>query len=99
MSKQASASTQRSLQTAIKGAKPQSYWQLKRQIMANIQRAIEDDMGNEDRMCVHCGCTDSHACPGGCSWVIEHKATMTGVCSNCLGEEQAILERVLSKRK
>jgi hypothetical protein len=36
-----------------------------------------------DRTCVHCGCTDSHACPGGCSWVEKHKATPTGVCSNC----------------
>jgi hypothetical protein len=36
-----------------------------------------------ERTCVHCGCTDSHACPGGCSWVVLHKHTPTGVCSNC----------------
>jgi hypothetical protein len=36
-----------------------------------------------DRTCVHCGCTDSRACPGGCAWAIKHKATPTGVCSNC----------------
>jgi hypothetical protein len=36
-----------------------------------------------DRTCVHCGCTDSRACPGGCSWVVKHKLTNTGVCSSC----------------
>lgn len=38
-----------------------------------------------ERQCVQCGCTDSKACPGGCSWVEEHPATPTGVCSTCAG--------------
>lgn len=36
-----------------------------------------------ERMCIECGCTDFKACPGGCSWVVLHKATPTGICSNC----------------
>jgi len=39
--------------------------------------------GQYERTCVHCGCTDSNACLGGCSWVEIHKATPTGVCSTC----------------
>lgn len=38
----------------------------------------------KDRTCAECGCTDSHACKGGCSWVVIHKATPTGVCSHCV---------------
>ncbi len=41
-----------------------------------------------ERTCVICGCTDSKACAGGCSWVVIHPATATGVCSNC--DEQAL---------
>jgi len=33
--------------------------------------------------CVYCGCTDSKACPGGCTWVELHQHTPTGVCSGC----------------
>lgn len=39
----------------------------------------------QERTCVQCGCTDSRACKDGCSWVIKHKFTMTGVCTNCAG--------------
>lgn len=28
--------------------------------------------------CKYCGCTDGHACTGGCSWVLPN------VCSNCV---------------
>ena len=45
-----------------------------------------------DRTCVHCGCTDSHACAGGCSWVILHKATHTGVCSACVPAEIELVD-------
>lgn len=34
--------------------------------------------------CVGCGCTDSHACPHGCSWLAVNRSDGTGVCSNCL---------------
>ena len=40
-------------------------------------------VNNPARTCVHCGCTDDRACPGGCSWTVLHKATNTGVCSQC----------------
>lgn len=37
--------------------------------------------------CIGCGCTDEHACPGGCSWLrvdsVDAHAGL-GVCSNCV---------------
>lgn len=27
--------------------------------------------------CVHCGCSDERACPGGCYWIVP------GLCSAC----------------
>lgn len=44
-----------------------------------------------ERTCVVCGCTDSRACAGGCSWVETHPATPTGVCSTCAGAALAQL--------
>jgi hypothetical protein len=32
-----------------------------------------------ERKCRVCGCTDNHACPGGCYWV------EPGLCSVCAG--------------
>lgn len=49
------------------------------------------------RTCRGCGCTDSHACPGGCSWVLLDLPTPTGVCSACaedLGWEPMALAMV-----
>ena len=37
--------------------------------------------GLEDRVCVGCGCTDSHACPGGCSWAQLSPPLCTGCVS------------------
>jgi len=37
-----------------------------------------------DRTCIYCGCTDSHACAGGCSWVITFEYGNAGVCSECV---------------
>lgn len=34
-------------------------------------------------VCRGCGCSDSHACIGGCSWVLLDIDTPTGVCSAC----------------
>jgi hypothetical protein len=36
-----------------------------------------------DRICRGCGCTDMHACPGGCSWVLLDVEAATGFCSEC----------------
>lgn len=33
--------------------------------------------------CRKCGCTDLHACPGGCSWVEVDRERGVGLCSNC----------------
>lgn len=33
--------------------------------------------------CIHCGCNDLAACPGGCSWVRVDRKRGRGVCSRC----------------
>lgn len=40
-------------------------------------------MSKTIRSCRICGCTDDHACAGGCFWVSED------LCSACLGEMSA----------
>jgi hypothetical protein len=35
------------------------------------------------RTCRGCGCTDLHACLGGCSWTVQDVDSPTGVCSTC----------------
>lgn len=35
------------------------------------------------RTCRGCGCTDDHACQGGCHWVLLDVNSPTGVCSTC----------------
>jgi hypothetical protein len=34
--------------------------------------------------CIECGCTESQACPGGCSWIELDKDTNVGLCSKCV---------------
>lgn len=34
--------------------------------------------------CVRCGCTESHACEGGCAWVICPSTLRPGLCTQCL---------------
>lgn len=48
--------------------------------------------GTAVRVCVHCGCTDSRACMGGCTWMIKHQATNTGVCSQCVPKEIKLVD-------
>lgn len=36
-----------------------------------------------ERTCRGCGCTDRHACPGGCSWVLLDIDGPSGICSQC----------------
>lgn len=38
------------------------------------------------RTCRSCGCTDLHACAGGCEWALLDIETPTGVCSTCAAE-------------
>lgn len=46
-----------------------------------------------ERVCVHCGCSDNHACHfPGCVWSIKHKATPTGVCSQCVPKEIKLVD-------
>lgn len=39
------------------------------------------DIDKTVRTCRVCGCTDDHACPGGCYWVEDD------LCSECVGKE------------
>jgi hypothetical protein len=34
-------------------------------------------------VCIGCGCTDTNACDGGCSWLRVDRAAGLGVCSEC----------------
>jgi len=38
------------------------------------------------RICRGCGCTDLHACPGGCSWALLDLYQPSGICSQCADE-------------
>lgn len=49
--------------------------------------------------CVYCGCTDSRACAGGCSWIELHRHTPTGICSNCIPRASAKAIAVLRRQK
>jgi hypothetical protein len=39
----------------------------------------------EIHRCIGCGCTEKHACAGGCAWVGLNDETGLGVCTNCPG--------------
>lgn len=56
-------------------------------------------MASGERVCVHCGCSDSNPCPEGCGWALLHKTTPTGVCTECVEAEEQLVERMLLKRK
>lgn len=42
-------------------------------------------------VCIHCGCSDMRACPGGCAWV----STDPPLCSTCLDRELETLHEKL----
>jgi hypothetical protein len=37
----------------------------------------------DDARCIHCGCTQARACPGGCWWVCVDAKASLGICSTC----------------
>lgn len=41
--------------------------------------------------CVICGCTDSEACEGGCSWIKVDRDNGCGLCSAHDLDEEAVL--------
>ncbi len=55
--------------------------------LAIIQRArkrrLKMVQEKPERTCVECGCTEGHACPGGCSWAVEYPDPLKGLCSQC----------------
>ncbi|MGH9716422.1 MAG: hypothetical protein ACRD4R_06815 [Candidatus Acidiferrales bacterium] len=54
-------------------------------------RGAHDDRGSspefallgDEITCIGCGCTDSHACVGGCSWAAVDDEVGLGICSRC----------------
>jgi hypothetical protein len=40
-------------------------------------------------ICIGCGCTDEHACPGGCEWIRQDPLAGVGVCSACPASVEA----------
>ncbi len=53
----------------------------------------------KEKTCVMCGCTDSHACPGGCSWVHVFKFGAAGVCSQCAEKFMVLQARSLPETR
>lgn len=53
----------------------------------HAEQLIEAFNDTLERTCVYCGCTESRACAGGCTWVEKHAHTPTGVCSQCATRE------------
>jgi hypothetical protein len=47
--------------------------------------------------CVGCGCTDDHACRGGCAWLRVDYEEGIGVCSNCAEYEAALGHRTRAR--
>lgn len=65
-----------------------------------LNRLVVAAMGEpKERMCVQCGCTDSKACPKGCSWIVTHPVTPTGVCSECWSAHLASFLEQIEGRK
>lgn len=48
-------------------------------------------IGFDEVACRMCGCTDSHACPGGCFWV---EADLCSVCAEMMAFERKALGRL-----
>lgn len=51
-------------------------------------------MPSRDAVCTHCGCTDSRACPGGCTWYRVDYEARVGLCTSCVDQ---LLEALASK--
>lgn len=51
--------------------------------MTDLERAIMNAKAAGESVCLGCGCTDSHACAEGCSWILVSRRRGIGVCSQC----------------
>lgn len=49
-----------------------------RKFINQYKKNSDDESIFDIRTCKECGCTDLHACPGGCHWVTDD------LCSNCV---------------
>ncbi len=65
-------------------------------LIAGARRALkqsdQDDVSHTkdpaDPECVVCGCSESAACEGGCSWIVVDRARGAGVCSSCAASKE-----------
>ncbi|RDI25198.1 hypothetical protein DFR41_104255 [Pseudacidovorax intermedius] len=56
--------------------------------------ASEPEPQGADAKCIACGCTDSRACMGGCSWAWVDREARQGLCSSCVADHvSAEIER------
>ncbi len=55
---------------------------------ASILRQIDEALKETLMKCKYCGCTDDHACEGGCSWVAKD------VCSKCAAKLVTVIKNV-----
>lgn len=52
----------------------------------DLEDELADGLGEDDSICIGCGCTMMDACEGGCSWLMEghnDDGQAVGVCSEC----------------
>jgi hypothetical protein len=64
-------------------------WEITSDAEAGDDEVVEaDDVEAYGAECCVCGCTDSMACPEGCSWLaVDHEKSI-GVCSSCAASEE-----------
>jgi ParB family chromosome partitioning protein len=55
---------------------------------AAAKPGADDIAPTDEAECVQCGCMDSMACEGGCSWLVVNRDERIGVCSSCASSEE-----------
>lgn len=56
-------------------------------LLKGTELIVADPKGSTEWKCSVCGCTDDHACPGGCYWV------EPGLCSRCIKQRKSKEEK------
>lgn len=51
--------------------------------LSDLERRVLAAKAAGESTCLGCGCTDSAACAGGCTWVLVDPRRGIGVCSAC----------------
>ena len=51
-----------------------------------------------DAMCAICGCTEDHACPGGCRWASDPADPIRDRCDRCVGKQHVAQQLEVAHR-